>query len=101
MLRCVYGLALTFEWDETKNETNIKKHGIRFETAKEVFEDPCVLQVPERIVGGEERWQAYGSIDSTVILMVAYTITDDGENEVIRIISARKATPAEKRKYAN
>jgi hypothetical protein len=101
VVHCVYRMAATFEWDENKNEGNIKKHGIDFETAKEVFEDPHVLRVLERIVDGEERWQAYGSVDGTVILMVAHTIKDDCDNEVIRIISARKATPAEKRKYVN
>jgi uncharacterized protein len=91
-----------FEWDEKKNETNLKKHGIDFETAQEVFSDPHVADFTERIVvGGEERWLAFGSLDGSVLLAVSYTTMYDGDDEVIRIISARKADARERRKYAN
>jgi uncharacterized protein len=93
-------MALCFEWDEAKNRTNIVKHGISFETAKLVFEDPHVVSFPERNVEGEERWQSLGSADGIVILTVAHTLNDHAGNEVIRIISARKASPSERRRYA-
>jgi hypothetical protein len=94
-------MPVTFEWDENKNEANIKKHGISFESAKLVFDDPYVIAFPERIVDGEERWLAFGSLDGIVIPAVAHTIGDDCDNEVIRIISARKASASERRQYAN
>lgn len=93
-------MALCFEWDEAKNRTNIVKHGISFETAKLVFEDPHVVSFPERNVEGEERWQSLGCAGSVVILTVAHTLNDTEGNEVIRIISARKASPTERRRYA-
>jgi len=83
---------LKFTWDEVKNRSNIAKHGIDFETAQEVFSDPHVADFTERIVvGGEERWLAFGSLDGSVLLAVSYTTMYDGDDEVIRIISARKA----------
>ena len=93
-------MAVCFEWDEAKNPSNIVKHGISFETAKLVFEDPHVASFPERNVEGEERWQSLGSADGVVILTVAHTLNDSEGNEVIRIISARKASPSERRRYA-
>jgi len=47
---------IRFEWDEAKNLANQRKHGIRFEQAIEVFDDPLYVQVLERIENGEERW---------------------------------------------
>ena len=94
-------MAVYFEWDESKNRTNIVKHGISFETAKLVFDDPHVVSFPERNVEGEERWQSPGSADRIVIFTVAHTVQDGEGNEVIQIISARKASPSERRRYAN
>ena len=94
-------MAVRFEWDETKNRANIVKHGISFETAKLVFDDPHVVSFPERNVEGEERWQSLGSADGIVILTVAHTVHDSDDDEVVRIISARKASPSERRRYAN
>ena len=100
-------MAVHFEWDESKNRSNIVKHGISFETAKLGFDDPHVVSFPERNVEGEERWQSPGSADRIVIPTVAHTVRDsEGNtvkaegNEVIRIISARKASPSERRRYA-
>ena len=94
-------MAVVFEWDETKNRTNAAKHGISFETAKLAFDDPYLVSFPERNVEGEERWQSLGSADGIVILTIAHTVRDKEADEVIRIISARKASPLERRRYAN
>jgi uncharacterized protein len=90
---------MRFEWDEGKNRRNQKKHKIRFDTAKLVFDDPHALSDLEREVDGEDRWQTVGVIAGSVIVVVAYTFRKDAGDEVIRIISARKASPSERRAY--
>jgi uncharacterized protein len=92
---------MRYEWDENKNERNLEKHGLSFETASLVFEDPNALSIPDRIENGEERWQTIGMIENIVIVMVAHTIKleTDSQEEIIRIISARKATRAERQEY--
>ncbi len=92
---------MRYEWDESKNERNLEKHGLSFETASLVFDDPNALSIPDRIENGEERWQTIGMIENIVIVMVAHTIKLETETqeEVIRIISARKATRAERQEY--
>jgi hypothetical protein len=84
-----------FDWDEAKNRRNVAKHRIHFETAILVFEDPHAFVRYDRIVDGEERWQTIGMINGLVVLLVVHTVDDD----LIRIISARKATPRERRIY--
>lgn len=97
-------MRMRFAWDETKNRSNQKKHdGIAFEEAAHVFRDPFRLTRQDRIEDGEERWQTIGVVHGVTVLLVAHTITeddDDGEPvEVIRIISARRATPRERKHY--
>lgn len=89
-----------FSWDEAKNVANLRKHGISFEAAKLVFDDPLQICRPERIEDGEQRWQALGKAADIVLLLVAHTWqeTTDGE-EHIRIISARRATKQERKIY--
>jgi hypothetical protein len=90
---------MRFEWDEVKNRRNRRKHKISFETAIMVFDDPHALSDREREVDNEERWQAVGVIAGSVTVVVAYTYWQENGEEVIRIISARKASPAERRAY--
>jgi uncharacterized protein len=89
---------MRFEWDEVKNRRNLAKHKISFETARLVFDDPYAHSIQERVVSGEERWQTVGMIEG-LIVVVAHTYHEIGEEEVVRMISARKATPAERRAY--
>jgi uncharacterized DUF497 family protein len=89
---------MRFEWDEAKDRHNFKKHGIDFETAKLVFEDPYVLSDIDRVIDDEERWQTVGTIGVLVVL-VAHTWWDEDGEEVIRLISARKASSAERKPY--
>lgn len=63
------------------------------------FADPNALSIQDRIENGEYRWQTLGKIEGSLVLLVAHTIIDDHGDEIIRIISARKATSQEKRKY--
>jgi len=91
---------MRFVWDENKNRTNLSKHGIAFATAAKVFDDPRALSFPERLSEGEQRWKSIGWAEGVpVMLSVAHTVSDDGTEEVIRIISARKATAGERRHY--
>jgi uncharacterized DUF497 family protein len=89
---------LEFTWDERKNRINQQKHRISFETAILVFDDPYHLTRQEREVEGEPRWQTIGIVEGIHVLLVAHTVSED--EEVIRIFSARKATPSERRIYA-
>jgi uncharacterized DUF497 family protein len=94
---------LQFTWDERKNRANQRKHGISFETAVLAFDDPCHLSTQDREVEGELRWQTMGLVQGKQILLVAHTLAESvnqGSEEVIRIISARKATPQERSIYA-
>jgi uncharacterized protein len=96
-------IEIRFEWDETKNFSNQRKHDVSFEEAIHVFLDPLYVSVYERIEDGEERWQTFGLVGGLLLLMVAHTVReecDDGRLvEVIRIITARAATARERRHY--
>ncbi len=86
-------------WDENKSRANRKKHGISFETAQFVFEDPLHISRQDRIENGEMRWQTLGSVSNVVLILVAHTWQDDDGIEQIRIISARHATKIERKAY--
>jgi len=89
-----------FEWDETKNCQNQHKHGIAFGLAQEVLLDPLRVTMETQDVDGEERFVTIGSITRTFRLMVVvYTLRLKDNRETIRIISARKATPNERKFY--
>jgi len=91
---------MRFDWDERKERSNLVKHGVSFSTACLVFDDPRAISLQERYESGEERWQTLGRIGHAVILLVAHTWREDGlGEEVIRIISARKATSKERSRY--
>jgi len=90
---------MRFTWDEDKNRRNLAKHKISFETARLVFEDPFHVSRLDRDVEGEERWQTMGLIGSVVVVLVAHTYREEEDEAVIRIISARRATPHERRYY--
>ena len=89
--------TLRFEWDPNKNEVNKKKHGLSFETAKEVFYDEFAILFddPDHSID-EDRFLIIGSIKTEQICIVSHCYRDD---DLIRIISARKATKAEKQVY--
>ncbi|UCI32889.1 BrnT family toxin [Mesorhizobium sp. B4-1-4] len=91
---------LRFEWDPEKAASNLRKHGVSFETAVRVFSDPSALAVQDRVENGEYRWQTIGRIDGTLVLLIAHADREEDGTEVIRIISARRATTKERRYYA-
>ena len=92
-----------FVWDEAKNRSNQRKHDVSFENAARAFADPFVFTELGDIERGEQRWQAVGAIDGLLLLFVAYVTWDEDDNgrlvDVIRIVSARRATPGERRSY--
>lgn len=91
---------MQFEWNETKNKRNQQKHQVSFEEAKEVFDDPLqIAKLDKRFSYFEERWITLGATKKQKLLVVANLFfTEEGE-EIIRIISARKANDREKRLY--
>jgi uncharacterized DUF497 family protein len=88
-----------FEWDPAKAWSNQRKHGISFAVAQHIFGDPDAFSEPDRIEGGEWRWQTLGVVDGVFLLLVAHTVQNDGPDEVIRIISARRADRKERKRY--
>jgi len=94
---------MRFEWDEAKNLSNQRKHGVSFEEATAVFLDPWHVSVEDRIEDEESRWQTLGFVEGLLLLLVAHTVREEREGgapiEVIRIISARRATRTERRRY--
>jgi uncharacterized DUF497 family protein len=99
--------GIRFEWDEAKNLTNQRKHGVSFQEASQVFWDPLHVIVADRVVDGEQRWQTLGMVrragGSLLVLLVAHTVREYPTHgtlfEVVRIISARRATPEERNGY--
>lgn len=90
---------MKFEWDEKKNKQNIAKYRISFDKARRVFDDPHFVTLIQRDSGDEERWVTIGIATGVVILYVVHTRTELENDELIRMITARKATPRERRAY--
>ena len=86
---------MRFEWDESKNRTNLRKHGFHFAEAAEMFGSTLYIQPDSREDYGERRWIGTGMIKGRVAF-VAFTEQADGS---IRIISLRNATRGEREKY--
>ena len=87
-------------WDQDKNETNIRKHGIDFATATQVFEDPFAVTL-EDPRSDERRLRTIGMIDNTLV-MVVHTLPQFDPTiggEIARIITARRATRHERNTY--
>jgi hypothetical protein len=97
--------GIRFEWDEAKNVSNQRKHGVSFQQASQVFLDPLFVSVKERIQDGEQRWRTFGEVDGCLLMMVAHTAREEDAagsiREVIRIITARPATRKERQRYAD
>ena len=89
---------MVFEWDDVKSRSNLRKHRVSFETGMLVLKDPMHVTRQDREVDNEERWHTIGMVGGTLILFVAHTLENE-EEEVVRIISVRKATAHERRTY--
>jgi uncharacterized DUF497 family protein len=67
--------------------------------AQKVFDDPLYVIVPDRFEDGEQRWHAIGIVEAVVVLLVVHTYPEYEDEERVRIVGARKATPHERRRY--
>ena len=91
---------MLFIWDPGKASSNLKKHGIAFELASSVLSDPFHLSILERKTKTEQRWVTVGrSADLSTLVVIHLYLEESAENEIVRIISARRATKKEKRQY--
>ena len=87
---------MRFEWDREKAETNLRKHRISFDEAASVFLDALSITIPDPDHSvGERRFLTLGTSASGRLLVVAHT----EERSTIRLISARAATAAERKRY--
>lgn len=86
---------MKFEWEESKKQSNLIKHGFDFADAYRIFNLPMVVELDERENYGEDRFVAIGLLDGRVVVIV-YTEPDV---RTIRIISLRKALSYERKYY--
>ncbi|MCA9431262.1 MAG: BrnT family toxin [Candidatus Omnitrophica bacterium] len=90
-------MSLRIEWDRIKAQSNVEKHGVTFEEAATVLEDLLSVTIPDPTHSkGEARFVTMGMSERNRHIVVVHTDRFD----TVRIISARLATPAERRKYA-
>lgn len=93
---CIYTMRMKFVWDEKKNRSNIRKHGIDFRDVVEMFHHPMLIGLDRRRDYSEDRWIGVGLLRS-IVAVVVYVEWED--EETIRIISARKATRYESEEF--
>lgn len=91
----VHIIAMRFRFDPAKAAGNLRKHGVSFADAEGVFHDPLALHRPDDDAEAEERFVAVGLGSAGQILVVVYAL----RGEEIRLISARRVTPKERRDY--
>ncbi len=94
-------MKLVFEWDASKARTNRRKHGVSFEEAKTLFNDPFLVTFSDELHSDvEERYISIGYSARGRILLVVHTEHQRiGEATIVRIISCRKATASERKVY--
>ncbi len=89
----------TFEWDENKAKSNLRKHGVSFAEAESIFKDQLLITFPDEAHSqNEERLISIGLSNFSRILLAVHTEVHETQ-EIIRIISCRKATPLEREVY--
>ena len=95
-----YDEIIRWTWDPDKNDSNRREHGIGFETAALVLDDPFVATIPDPY-RNEQRWRTIGLIGNILVIVVHTTpeVDPSSGTEVWRMISARQATPDERKRY--
>jgi uncharacterized DUF497 family protein len=89
---------IRFEWNERNAETNLRKHKVSFELAPRVFDDEFAQTELEGTEHGEARFRTTGQIGG-ILIVVSHTYREEAGIEIIRIVSARKATRSERRHF--
>ena len=91
---------LRFEWNPYKAKANIKNHGVSFEEAKTVFYDENAIEYYDREHSYEEdRYIMIGLSSKISLLLVSYSVYEEKDEDIIRIISSRKPTKEEQKTY--
>ena len=91
---------MRFEWYPSKAAANARKHGVSFEQACEVFVDEYALSLfDKKHSRDEDRWVTIGQAGPRRVLVVVHAYRRVGETEIVRIVSARKATRKERQQY--
>ncbi|BBD67840.1 hypothetical protein NIES4072_48610 [Nostoc commune NIES-4072] len=85
---------MQFEWDETKNLENIRKHRIDFADVPGMFNNSMLIELDERFDYGEDRWIGMGFLGNGV----AVVVWTERQNNIVRIISARRANRYERQR---
>jgi uncharacterized protein len=85
---------MQFEWDEAKNLVNVRNHRIDFADVPEMFDSPMLIEPDERFDYGEDRWIGIGFLQNGV----AVVVWTERQDNIIRIISARKANRYERQR---
>lgn len=86
-----------FQWDRAKASANLLRHGVDFADAATSFDDQRALTIPDPDAAHEERFITLGMDALGRLLVTVWTVREDA----IRLISARKASPGERRRYAS
>jgi len=86
---------MQFEWDEGKNLANIRKHKIDFADVPEMFEGQMLIELDDRFDYGEDRWMGIGFLGNGVAVVVWV----ERQNDLIRLISARRANRYERQRF--
>jgi uncharacterized protein len=99
-MRTVPLIRYEFDWDASKAEANVAKHGVAFELAMTVFHDPLALsRFDDDTSDDEPRWVTLGEARDAQLLVVVHTYVEIPDRVAIRIISARRPTGREMRQY--
>lgn len=86
---------MRYEWDETKRQENLRKHGVDFADAVAVLEDPFNVTLED----DNEHEARYITLGASAIGNVLYVVWTERGSDIVRIISARRASPGEARSY--
>ena len=94
---------MLFTWDDEKEQINIRKHGVDFKVAANIFIDKDAVVEHNSVddYTGEERWDVVGMFQRILLFVVYVERATEDERDIIRIISARKAVKKEVRRYVN
>jgi uncharacterized DUF497 family protein len=87
---------MEIEWDDKKNAENIRKHGLDFVDAWQVFQHPVFVKPDDREEYGEDRWIGIGMMSNGIVVVFVFT---ERNQETIRMISMRKATKNERTRF--